>query len=57
MKKRLGPQNRLYPMPVPLVVSGTGDGVGLLPVAWACIGGSNPPTVVLALNESRHTLG
>ena len=56
MKKRLGPLERLYPMPCPLVVGGTLDRAGTLPVAWINIVGSTPPTVAMGLRESRNTL-
>jgi flavin reductase (DIM6/NTAB) family NADH-FMN oxidoreductase RutF len=56
MKKRLGPSERLYPMPCPLVLGGTMDDAHALAVAWVAIGGSTPPTVMMALRRTRHTL-
>jgi flavin reductase (DIM6/NTAB) family NADH-FMN oxidoreductase RutF len=56
MKKRLGPSERLYPMPCPLVLGGTLDDAHALAVAWVAIGGSTPPTVMMALRRTRHTL-
>jgi len=56
MKKRLGPVERLYPMPCALVVGGLIEEPGVLAVAWINIVASTPPTVALGLRESRHTL-
>jgi len=57
MKKRLGPVERLYPMPCPLVVGGTLEHADTLAVAWINIVSSTPPTVAMGLRESRYTLG
>jgi len=56
MKKRLGPQNRLYPAPAPLVLSGLGDEASMLAVAWITIVGSKPPAIGMALGKRHHTL-
>ena len=56
MKRRLGPTERLYPMPTPLVVAGTGDRLGVMTVAWIAIAGSTPSSVVMAVRSTRHTL-
>ncbi len=56
MKKRLGPSDRIYPMPCPIVVSGTTDDVAALAVAWIGIASATPPSVAMALRDSRHTL-
>lgn len=56
MKKRLGPLERLFPMPCALVVGGTLDDADTLAVAWLNIVSSTPPTVAMGLRESRHTL-
>lgn len=56
MKKRLGPVERLYPMPCPLVVGGTLEHADTLAVAWINIVSSTPPTVAMGLRESRYTL-
>jgi len=56
MKKRLGPSERLYPMPCPIVVGGTIDGADALLAAWVGIAGSTPPAVMMALRSSRRTL-
>lgn len=55
-KKLLGPVERLFPMPCPLVVGGTTDTADTLAVAWINIVSSTPPTIVMGLRESRHTL-
>jgi len=55
-KKRLGPVERLFPMPCALVVGGSIENADTLAVAWINIISSTPPTVVLGLRESRLTL-
>jgi flavin reductase (DIM6/NTAB) family NADH-FMN oxidoreductase RutF len=56
MKRRLGPTERLYPMPSPLVVGGTGDRLDVMTVAWIAIAGSTPSSLVMAIRSTRHTL-
>lgn len=56
MKKRIGPVERLFPMPCPLVVGGTAEHHDALAVAWINIVSSTPPTIAMGLRESRHTL-
>jgi flavin reductase (DIM6/NTAB) family NADH-FMN oxidoreductase RutF len=56
MKKRIGPVERLFPMPCPLVVGGTLENADVLAVAWVNIMASTPPTIAMGLRESRHTL-
>jgi flavin reductase (DIM6/NTAB) family NADH-FMN oxidoreductase RutF len=56
MKRRLGPTERLYPMPTPLVVGQAGDRRGVMTVAWIAIAGSTPSSVVMAVRSTRHTL-
>jgi hypothetical protein len=56
VKKRLGPSDRLYPMPCPLVVGGTAEEVDTLAVAWIGIAAGTPPSVSMALRDTRHTL-
>lgn len=53
---RLGPSANLYPMPCPLVVGGTIEGAGALPVAWIGIGSGTPPSVAMAVRGTRNTL-
>lgn len=56
MKKQLGPSERLFPMPCPIVVGGTLENSGALAVAWINIVSSTPPTIAMGLRESRNTL-
>ncbi len=56
MKKRLGPSERLYPMPCPLVVGGTMDEADVLAVAWINVVSSTPPSVAMGLRRTRRTL-
>lgn len=56
MKRRLGPSDRLYPMPVPLICGGTMDHADACAVAWIGVCATNPPRIALALRESRYTL-
>jgi flavin reductase (DIM6/NTAB) family NADH-FMN oxidoreductase RutF len=56
MKKRLGPLERLYPMPCVLVVGGTAQLADTLAVAWINVVASTPPTVAMGLRKTRRTL-
>jgi flavin reductase (DIM6/NTAB) family NADH-FMN oxidoreductase RutF len=56
MKKRLGPSDKLYPMPAVLVCGGTIDEADACTVAWTGICATNPPRIAIALRESRYTL-
>ena len=56
MKKRLGPLERLYPMPCVLVVGGSMDVADTLAVAWINVISSTPPTVAMGLRKTRRTL-
>ncbi len=56
MKKRLGPSERLFPMPCPLVVSGTLEKANVFAAAWINVVSSTPPTVALGVRRTRHTL-
>ena len=56
MKKRLGPVERLYPMPCVLVVGGTNELADTLAVAWINVVSSTPPTIAMGLRRTRHTL-
>lgn len=56
MKKRIGPIERLYPMPCALVVGGTMERADTLAVAWINVVASTPPTIAMGLRESRNTL-
>jgi flavin reductase (DIM6/NTAB) family NADH-FMN oxidoreductase RutF len=56
MKKRLGPSDRLYPMPAVLGCGGTIEHADACAVAWTGICATNPPRIAIALRESRYTL-
>lgn len=56
MKRTLGASERIYPMPCPLVVGGSGDEVDLLAIAWVGVAGANPPMLALAARGTRRTL-
>jgi len=56
MKKRLGPLERLFPMPAVLVVGGTADEADMLTVAWINVVASTPPTIAMGLRNTRRTL-
>ena len=56
MKKRLGPTERLYPMPCALVVGGTMGEADVLTVAWLNIVSSTPPSLAMGLRRTRRTL-
>ena len=56
MKKRLGPSDRIYPMPCPLVVGGSLDEADTLAVAWMTIVSPSPPRVGMSLRRTRRTL-
>lgn len=55
-KRRLGPLERLFPMPCPLVVGGTLESARVMTVAWINVVSSTPPTVAMGIRESRATL-
>ncbi len=56
MKKRLGPAERIYPMPVPIVVSGSmGEPRGFTS-SWINAVASTPPTLVVGIRKSRASL-
>lgn len=56
MKKSLGPSDRIYPMPTTLVLGGTMERAGALAIAWIGIASGKPPSVAVAVRNSRHTL-
>lgn len=56
MKRRLGPLERLFPMPAVLVVGGTMEEADTLAVAWINVMASTPPTVAMGLRRTRRTL-
>jgi len=56
VKKLLGPSERLYPMPCPLVVGGTAEEADMLAVAWINVVASTPPSIAMGLRRTRRTL-
>jgi flavin reductase (DIM6/NTAB) family NADH-FMN oxidoreductase RutF len=56
MKQRLGPIDRLYPMPCALVVGGTMAQADTLAVAWINVVSSTPATIAMGLRRTRRTL-
>ena len=55
MKKSLGPMPRVYPTPIPLVMSGVGDEASMLTVAWAMPAGRKPPSIAMIVGKRHHT--
>ena len=55
MKKRLGPTDRIYPMPCPIVAAGSAEAPNAMAVAWIGIASHTPPSVSMALRRSRYT--
>jgi flavin reductase (DIM6/NTAB) family NADH-FMN oxidoreductase RutF len=55
MKKPLGPMARVYPTPIPLVMSGVGDEASMLAVAWAMPAGRKPPSIAMIVGKRHHT--
>lgn len=56
MKKPLGPTDRIYPMPCPIVVGGSMEESDMLAVAWMTIVSPSPPRVGMSLRRTRRTL-
>lgn len=56
MKRRIGATERLYPMPAVLVVGGTDSEASALTVAWIGVASGTPPTLAMAIRNTRHTL-
>jgi len=56
MKKRLGPAERIYPMPTAIVVSGTLAEPAGCTVAWISIVASTPPSLAVGIRKNRDTL-
>lgn len=56
MKKLLGPTDRIYPMPCPLVVGGNAHNADAMAVAWIGIASGKPPSISMALRKTRRTL-
>lgn len=56
MKKSLGPSEKLYPMPVPLIVGSADGAVDVLAAAWIGTVCGAPPTIAVGLRRVRRTL-
>lgn len=56
MKKRLGPSDRLYPMPCVLICGGTLEAADACAVAWIGVCCGSPPQVAVGLRKTRRTL-
>lgn len=57
MKKTLGAKDILFPIPIALVVCGSGDNANIISIAWIGITGSNPPSIGISLKKNRYSLG
>jgi flavin reductase (DIM6/NTAB) family NADH-FMN oxidoreductase RutF len=55
MKQALGPQNGVYPTPIPLVMSGTGEEASMLALAWIMPAGRKPPALAMIMGKGHHT--
>ena len=56
MKRTIGPSEKLYPMPVPLIVGMADGAVDVLAAAWIGTVCGAPPTVAVGLRKVRRTL-
>jgi flavin reductase (DIM6/NTAB) family NADH-FMN oxidoreductase RutF len=56
VKIQLGPTDIIFPVPAALVVSGSGDKINVLTVAWIGMVSSNPPILAISLNKRRYSL-
>lgn len=56
MKKMIGATERIYPMPCVLIVGGDDAEASALTVAWIGVASGTPPTISMAIRNSRHTL-
>ena len=56
MKRTMGPSEKLYPMPVPLIVGMADGAVDVLAAAWIGTVCGAPPTVAVGLRKVRRTL-
>ncbi|MFU8891435.1 MAG: flavin reductase family protein [Anaerosomatales bacterium] len=55
MKRALGPQNGVFPTPIPLVMSGLGEEASMLALAWIMPAGSKPPALAMVMGRRHHT--
>lgn len=56
MKKRLGPAERIYPMPTAIIVSGTLAEPAGCTVAWFNVIANTPPALAVGIRNNRETL-
>jgi flavin reductase (DIM6/NTAB) family NADH-FMN oxidoreductase RutF len=56
MKKAIGPQTLLYPMPAVLVGALVNGKANFMTAAWCGIAASKPPAISVALQPARFTL-
>ena len=55
MKKAIGPQTLLYPMPAVLVGAQVEGKPNFMTAAWCGIAASEPPAISVAVRSARHT--
>lgn len=56
MKEQLGPIDLLFPAPVMLVASGTGDSANIMTAVWGSIVSGKPPTLGISIHKQRYSL-
>jgi flavin reductase (DIM6/NTAB) family NADH-FMN oxidoreductase RutF len=56
MKKRLSVKPLLFPMPTPLIAAAHEGERGIMTVAWIGMASGTPPTIGMAVRDSRNTL-
>jgi flavin reductase (DIM6/NTAB) family NADH-FMN oxidoreductase RutF len=56
MKKKLGPETLLYPMPAVVVGANVGDKPNFMVASWCGIAAWKPPALTVGLQPNRHTL-
>ncbi len=56
MKKKLGPQTLLYPLPATLIGSLINEKPNFMTAAWCSICSHKPPSICVAIHKSRYTL-
>ena len=55
MKKAIGPQTLLYPMPAVLVGTQVNGKPNFMTAAWCGVAASEPPTISVAVRSARYT--
>jgi flavin reductase (DIM6/NTAB) family NADH-FMN oxidoreductase RutF len=56
-KTKLGPQTLLFPMPAALVGATVDGKPNFMTAAWCAIAAHEPPSIAVAINKVRYTLG